>query len=79
MAPETYQGANVTQKVDTFAFAIVLYEVITGIAPHIASQMKLPQYAAAVALHRCVIDLQMFRLLLLLFFVMEKLKTLLEM
>lgn len=48
MAPEVRRGVEYTEKVDQFAFGVVLFEVLTGLAPHIASGMELPQSVAAV-------------------------------
>ena len=40
-----------TQAVDSFAYGIVLFEVCTGMAPHLSLGMAPTRYAAAVALH----------------------------
>jgi hypothetical protein len=47
MAPETFLSNPATVAVDAFALGVVIFELLTGDAPHAASNMRLQQVCAA--------------------------------
>jgi serine/threonine protein kinase len=51
MAPELFDGAQVTEKVDVYSFAVLIWEMITGQIPwsHIPSPMQIIYYVGVLS------------------------------